>query len=1261
MFQQTAFTGLFALVLGGVTLAGDPDLGDPANLPPPPAHAIGRPSRAPELDVLPGFITPPPGYGVVSFYWWLGDPLTKERLTWQLDRLADMGIMGLQINYAHSDRGGASWGLTYPSQPPLFSAEWWKLVQWFAGEAKRRGMAISMSDYTLGWPGQGWYIDEILNEDPSLHGSLLATTIFDAAGGKDLAVEVPEGTLSAVAYPVKQGLLADDSAVDLRSKLRGRLLRWQVPDGTWKVVTVHARTVPSSIDPLNPKIGPKIVEKLFQRFEDHLPGESGKALNFFFSDELSFGIRGNLWHRRFADEFRKRKGYDVIPQLPALFVDVGPRTPKIRLDYNDVMVALEEECYFRPLFQWHEQRGMIYGCDHGGRGYDVTEFGDYFRTQRWMSGPGNDQPALGSAVIRTKVHSSIAHLYQRPRTWLEGYYGSGWGTTPAQLTKAGIENYCLGSTLQTFHGLYYSTHGGWWEWAPPCNHFRMPYWQHMKTLMTWTQRLCYLLSQGVHRCDVAILYPVATVQAGMDGDRAVQIAFAAAEQLFKCGIDFDFIDDQSLERATVQRGELCVAGESYRALILPAMAAVHYSTMEQAQRFARAGGLVIACGRLPVASDRVGRNDPQLDAMVKETFGVTAVEVTRIPTLVNAGIRRDFIPASPSTTRVLHRVAGPRDVFLVTGAAKGDECFFRATGRVERWDPWTGTVRLIHTATPVAGGTKVRLPSDASNGMLVVFSPGGPTATVAATNLDSVSQMVEKDGAVIVQGFVTTPGRKTAEVMRGDDRITVTGEAGASPEPMLLDGPWDFTLEPTLDNRFGDFRLPASDRCIGAEARRFRYADETAPNPGCHRPDLDTSSWPATTCGFGPGFWKLGPIPSGAEADALEAKLATLTTVDPAVPIAVAGKEYRWQPYAFSWREGVEGDPGREGYHGLKTLLSDDFIALGRKEFLQFMPESRYVSECGGSFRYFLWTTVVPPSAGKARLIVGGNKPAALYVAGKRIADSAAALSLEAGPTALLAAYDCVGRSHLVVQMGDAGEPAKRTPLAMRWYDLPGVLPFELQPERQNRAGWYRFTSPPGLKAMTLAVHGDLRAWVAGKSCRVERTGKTSHGGLIFRVTVTEPSADLAAVALRVVQDRGYHAGSAIPEPVRLDCGSGRLPPGDWSQIDGLACYSGAAWYRRSVTLSPERVRGRVTLMLGNVAASARVCVNGAVAGTLLAPPWDLDITKFVKAGENHIEIQVCNTLANHYLTIPTNYRGSPTSGLLGPVRIVTETPVELK
>jgi hypothetical protein len=37
--------------------------------------ARGYPSRDPNLDALPGFQNPPPGYGEVPFWWWTGDPL----------------------------------------------------------------------------------------------------------------------------------------------------------------------------------------------------------------------------------------------------------------------------------------------------------------------------------------------------------------------------------------------------------------------------------------------------------------------------------------------------------------------------------------------------------------------------------------------------------------------------------------------------------------------------------------------------------------------------------------------------------------------------------------------------------------------------------------------------------------------------------------------------------------------------------------------------------------------------------------------------------------------------------------------------------------------------------------------------------------------------------------------------------------------------------------------------------------------------------
>jgi len=1207
---------------GQCALGGDLAFGDPARLPPPPAGAVGYPSREANLDALPGFIKPPPGYGEVPFYWWLGDPLTKERLAWQLDQLAGKGIVGLQINYAHSDQGGQSWGLTYPSDPPLFSDAWWKLVEWFAAEAKKRGMAVSLSDYTLGIVGQGYWMDEILKEQPDLRGSVLEAAVRNVEGGKECSWEVPEGTVGVTIYRLEGDSIAAGSGVDLRPRLQGRTLRWQPPAGNWRVVAAFSRVVANSVDPLDPRLGPEVIKHFFQRFEDHLPGEGGKALNCFFSDELNFGIGGNLWHKRFAEEFRRRKGYDLVPELAAVFMDIGPRTPKVRLDYKDVMVALEEQSYFKPVFDWHYQRGMLYGGDHGGRGNNVTEFGDYFRTQRWMLGPGNDQPNFGRAVVQTKVHSSISHLYLRPRTWLEGYHSSGWGTTPEQLTQASVENYALGSNLQVLHGLYYSTHGGWWEWAPPCNHFRMPYWAHMETWTTWSQRLCYLLSQGVHRCDVAVMYPVTPMQAGMDGQNAVKNAFGLANHLFARGIDFDFIDDDSLARAKVEDKELRAAGEAYRVLVLPAMKAVRDATLRKAAEFKRAGGVVIALGAVPEASDRAGRNDAELKALVKETFPATTGNAAQVEEIIGRAFPRDF--TGPG--RVLHRKVGARDIYLVCGAPKNAECFFRAKGKVELWDPWTGTTQPLAVLEQSQQGTKLRMPLTEKEAQLIVFSPGTPLLKAA-----------------------------------GEEKPVVSVELG---------GDWDFELKPTMDNRWGDFRWPPTPALIGAEARQFRYAEESPGKTTVGRDwmavGFDDSKWTTTTCSFGPKFWKLGPLPDGVDSAALEAQLSALERIDPAAPVELGGRKYVWQPYDFSWRWGVEGDPGHQGYHGLKENVPDEFIALGRLQFT--MTDSAYGKEQGGS-RYYLWTSVPSPSDQQARLLIGGNRPASVWINRVRVDKSPGTVAIKAGSNPLLLRYDNVGRGFVVLDTARPDVPVnesavaaaspmlKVSPLAMTWHGKPEVLPFDVRPQQARHVGWYRFTAPPGFRSMKFSAFGNIRAWADGKEMALALDRDREDGLRDFRAAVYQAEPGMVNVALRIEQQPGCYAGAAIPEPIALECRPGKAPLGDWSTMGVLAHYSGGAWYRKTVAFSPEQLQGRLLVQLGQVAATAEVRVNGQLAGIRVALPWTVDISKFAKPGENRIEILVYNTLANHYGTIPTRYRGSPLSGLLGPVRVESLPP----
>ncbi len=367
------------------------------------------------------------------------------------------------------------------------------------------------------------------------------------------------------------------------------------------------------LNPVHPLAGKTVIEKFFQPFLGNKDGAAAEAaasnLNYFFQDELKFGVGEAVWSDDFAEEFKKRKGYDVFEALPALFADIGPMTAKARLDYMDVKVALSEERYFIPIFNWHHSRGMIYGCDPEGRGLEPGMYGDNFRVQRWYTAPGHDTPGGRADLIKGKVSSSIAALYGRPRVWLEGYHSLGWGAAPERLMYATSENYLYGCNLLNLHGLYYTTHGSFWEWAPPCYHFRMPYWDHMAVFLKYFERLSYLMSQGTLAADIAIMYPVSPVQARMDGEAATQAAFDSGRELFGRGYDFVFMDDQSLERAEIRDGALEVSGMRFSVLVLPAMKAVRWATIQKALEFKRKGGIVINVGAMPEASDRAGSGD----------------------------------------------------------------------------------------------------------------------------------------------------------------------------------------------------------------------------------------------------------------------------------------------------------------------------------------------------------------------------------------------------------------------------------------------------------------------------------------------------------------------------------------------------------------------------------------------------------------------------------------------------------------------------
>jgi len=125
----------------------------------------------------------------------------------------------------------------------------------------------------------------------------------------------------------------------------------------------------------------------------------------------------------------------------------------------------------------------------------------------------------------------------------------------------------------------------------------------------------------------------------------------------------------------------------------------------------------------------------------------------------------------------------------------------------------------------------------------------------------------------------------------------------------------------------------------------------------------------------------------------------------------------------------------------------------------------------------------------------------------------------------------------------------------------------------------------------------------------------------------------------------------------------------DWSvnANDSIKYYSGTARYQNEFNLKSIEQGASYIIDLGTAKDIAKVTLNGVAVGGAWTPPYRVDITKAVKAGQNKLEIRVVNTWVNRLLgdaLLPEDQRktsvlfhpdpraGLQPSGLLGPVRV---------
>ncbi len=859
-------------------------------------------------ELARGFASPPKAFSPVPIWWWSGDVLTRERLRWQMQQLVAGGVYNVVIlNLAPT---GPLYG-SDPDRPAFLSEGWWRLFEGVCEDAEAIGMRVWFYDQ-IGFSGANLQAD-LVRQNGTFSGEALETLTTEGAG--NLGLTCPsEGRPLAAFYTSTD----DEAGVPMRVPLEGRVARAEGP-GRLRLVY----SIKRGFDYFSPEACGSLLDTVHGAFERRVGRFFGHVIVGSFQDELP---DLPTWSTGFAEAFRQRKGYSLEDKLFALWEGTDDAAQTVRADYQEVRAALSEEAFFKPLFDWHERFGLLCGFDQQGPARSgqplgtVQLYADYLRTHRWFGAPGSDHHG------NSKIHSSLAHLYKRPRVWIEAFHSSGWGGTLEETFDWLLPWLGAGATLYDPHAVYYSTWGGWWEWAPPSTCWRQPYWRHYPVFAAAVGRLCYLLSQGEHVCDIGVLHPTTTVQANLTAYGSPLAAQPVSEEALvnygkaerpatnhaetandvyealvgrmmflepKPGVleqdrrDFDILDDASVGRGEVRDGHLEIGGERFSVVVLPVCTTLEAPTAEKLVAFAEGSGTLIAVGCAPQLV--LGNNAllDKLNALFEEGKAQLVERAEDLPKILATLERRVDAPVP-----VLHRRVGDTDILFIPAAfphasrtesegatwLKTNYSFDPARyarsmtvsvkgfkGQPELWDPLSGE-RMPLPSTPRGDRTEVTVPFDRSPAALLVW----------------------------------------ADAAESPLRQTEAREKVVQTLPQM----WDFTLEPTLDNRYGDLDKPDYVGAPPVQTWAFAHRLETSV-------EGDTDAFDGTVhATFGRYGWWTGPHP--------EAELP-----EPASEVKGPRAE-GWQEAVYSLKRGLYKDPLHVPTLGPKGHVPEEFLAFGK-------------------------------------------------------------------------------------------------------------------------------------------------------------------------------------------------------------------------------------------------------------------------------------------------------------------------------------------
>ncbi len=580
-------------------------------------------------------------------WWWPGNAVSKEEITWELEQMRRQGIRGVeQITMAPFYEKG---------NIPYLSDEFFVMVKHTVKEAKRLGMEVS---FNFGGPfwifGGSWVDEEDRSKDmiptfidlkgPQLFKGSLPDELIKTNRSWEVYKPVLSGEeklLAVVGGRVENNIIDEGTLVVLSSKVKGGDLEWEVPEANWRLMAfwLAKNEANNAVDHFNKESMMRYCSYIGERFKKAVGNEFGKTVDSFFGDsfELPYLASGIKWSTGLIEEFEKRKGYDITQYLPAIWWQLGDISPRIRYDVNDFLNEIGREAFFETFLGWCEENGVKGRIQPYGFETDILQAAGMIHIPEMEITPGekDQHPWFDTRIGPKKYVASGAHIYGRDIISVEAFTFLHWERYRATLEEIKIaSDGFLRSGATKFYNHGYSflperdlAPSRRMPWAPQINPSNV-WWKYYPKLTEYIARCSYLLRQGSFAPDIAIYSPLANQWSKntLDARRWTR-SFdwgGLGDLLISHGYDFDLLNDDALQNIAIfEKGLIRIRDMEYKILLIPNIEFMPLKTLKAIENYVRGGGVVIALDRLPqYSTGLIGyeSNDEQLQKIVSLMF-----------------------------------------------------------------------------------------------------------------------------------------------------------------------------------------------------------------------------------------------------------------------------------------------------------------------------------------------------------------------------------------------------------------------------------------------------------------------------------------------------------------------------------------------------------------------------------------------------------------------------------------------------------------